>query len=203
MSNHLLHVDDPHQDPLILLETWLVDAAQRTDLPNPNAMSLATVDTEGQPSLRMVLLKKLDQDGAVFFTNTRSRKGLDLAKNPRAALLFHWDEIERQVRIEGAVTRTSNQEDDEYFASRPRLSRISAIASPQSEPLKDRAHLDRLFQEIEAKYPDENIERPMHWGGYRVALERIEFWQGARDRLHDRLLYTREADGWTMNRLAP
>lgn len=195
--------DHPPQDPLPLLESWLSEATERCGLPNPNAMGLATVGADGKPSLRMVLMKNLGPDGVVFFTNDNSRKGLDLAANPIAAVLFHWDTLERQIRIEGAVSRTTPQENDEYFASRPRMSRIGALASPQSQPVKDRAQLDKLVSDVEEQFPDEHVPRPDHWGGYRVAFQQIEFWEGGKARLHDRIVYTRAGDGWHVKRLAP
>ena len=198
-----LDFDHPPHDPLPLLEAWIDDAKMRSGLPNPNAMGLATVGADGKPSLRMVLMKKLDSTGVVFFTNEQSRKGLDLAANPTAALLFHWDTLERQIRIEGAVTRTTAEENDAYFASRPRLSRISAIASPQSRPVAHRKELEALVQQADQQHPGEAVPRPNFWGGYRVSLERIEFWQGADSRLHDRILYSRDGEGWNVDRLAP
>ena len=203
MSDDALNFDNPPNDPLPTMGAWLESAAAHSGLPNPNAMSLATVDADGKPSIRTVLLKKLDHDGAVFFTNTHSRKGIELSANPQAALLFHWDVLGRQIRIEGEVARTSSQEDDEYFASRPVDSRISACASPQSEPVEDRAHLEELFEQTAAKYGDQDVPRPPHWGGYRVALQRIEFWRLAENRLHDRIVYTRDGDSWQVKRLAP
>ena len=195
--------DHPPQDPLPLLESWLSEATERCGLPNPNAMGLATVGADGKPSLRMVLMKNLGPDGVVFFTNDNSRKGLDLAANPIAAVLFHWDTLQRQIRIEGAVSRTTPQENDEYFASRPRMSRIGAVASPQSQPVKNRAHLDKLVSDVEEQYPDENVPRPNHWGGYRIAFQQIEFWEGGKARLHDRIVYARDGDSWQVKRLAP
>ena len=203
MNMQQFDFDHPPQDPLPLLESWLSEATERCGLPNPNAMGLATVGADGKPSLRMVLMKNLGPDGVVFFTNDNSRKGLDLAANPIAAVLFHWDTLQRQIRIEGAVSRTTPQENDEYFASRPRMSRIGAVASPQSQPVKNRAHLDKLVSDVEEQYPDENVPRPNHWGGYRIAFQQIEFWEGGKARLHDRIVYARDGDSWQVKRLAP
>jgi pyridoxamine 5'-phosphate oxidase len=195
--------DHPPAHPLPELQQWLADA-RTTDLPNPHAMTLATVDPAGIPSTRTVLLKALDERGAVFFTNCDSRKGTALAANPRAALLLHWDALTRQVIIEGVVTEVDGTQSDEYFASRPRASQIGAWASRQSRPVADRAALDAAAAEIERRFEGREIPRPPHWGGYRVSLDRIEFWQGHPFRLHDRVVYlTDEAGGWTVQRLQP
>lgn len=197
--------DHPPADPVAQIQAWLEDA-KRTGLPNPNAMTVATVDADGRPSARIVLLKSLDQRGAVWFTNRESRKGLALAAHPRAALLFHWDALNRQVRIEGSVTLVPDSESDAYFATRPRESRIGAWASDQSQPVRDRAELERRFKEAEQRFAGADVPRPPHWGGYRVSLDSIEFWQGHEFRLHDRIVYT-PAPGslgvWRTQRLFP
>jgi pyridoxamine 5'-phosphate oxidase len=159
--------------------------------PNPNAMTLATVDADGAPSARIVLLRGLTRDGARFFTNRESRKGRALAAHARAALLFHWDALDRQVRIEGRVMLASDAESDEYFAHRPVDSRVNAWASAQSEPVASREELERRATEMTARFAGIDVPRPPHWGGYRVSLDRIEFWQGDKYRLHDRIVYTR------------
>jgi pyridoxamine 5'-phosphate oxidase len=194
--------DHPPADPVAWLREWLREAEQ-LDLPNPNAMALSTVDPEGLPSVRTVLLKDIDDQGAVFYTNRQSRKGRALAANPRAMLLFFWDQLGRQVRIEGAVSETSDEESDAYFATRPRLSQIGAWASRQSEPASNRAELDAAVAEIEKRFEGKDVPRPPHWGGYRVQLETFEFWQGHPFRLHDRVVYTRKNGDWSVQRLYP
>jgi pyridoxamine 5'-phosphate oxidase len=196
----LLEHAAPH-DPLVLFGRWYDDAIIAA-LPLPNAMTLATVDAAARPAARMVLLKGIENECFVFFTNYDSRKGHELALHPHAALLFHWTVLERQVRIEGAVESLGAEASDAYFASRPLGSRHSALASPQSTVVPDRAWLEREFEAVVRRYP-EDPPRPPHWGGYRVLPERIEFWQGRLDRLHDRLQYRRERGEWIRERLAP
>ncbi len=195
--------DHPSPDPLHEFGRWFEQASQ-TNLPNPNAMTLALVDPDGRPSARIVLLKGINEHGAVFFTNRAGRKGVAIEANPRAALLFHWDMLDRQVRIEGEVTALPDAESDAYFATRPRASQIGAWASRQSEPVASRVELDAAVTEVEARFADQDVPRPPYWGGYRVSLESIEFWQGHRHRLHDRVVYTRDANGkWSVQRLFP
>ena len=190
-------------DPIKQFEEWFQTAVD-AQLPLPEAMSLATVNREGQPTARMVLLKRVDQDGFVFFTNYRSSKAKELESNPNAALVFFWPQLERQVRVEGAVTKTSEEESQEYFASRPRGSQIGAWASPQSQVIFSREELERRQAELEELYRGRDVEWPQHWGGFCLRPERIEFWKGRSDRLHDRILYEREPDGsWSIKRLAP
>ena len=189
-------------DPLPLFREWL-SAAIDAGLPEPYAMTLATASADGLPSARIVLLRKADEYGFTFFTNYASQKGADLAANPRAGLLFYWAAMERQVRVEGAVERTSAAESDAYFASRPYDSQIGAWASPQSAVIEDRASLEQCAAELSRTYPDE-VPRPPHWGGYRLTALAVEFWQGRQSRLHDRLRYEREPGGaWKRCRLAP
>ncbi|WP_072619888.1 pyridoxamine 5'-phosphate oxidase [Spirulina major] len=190
-------------DPFALFQTWFTQAIE-AELPEPNAMTLTTVTPGGRPSARMVLLKGFDGASFVFYTNYTSEKGEHLAANPWAALVFWWAALERQVRIEGAVERVSGAESDEYFHSRPVGSRLGAWASPQSQVVRDRTHLETRLQALEAEYRDRPIPRPPHWGGFRVIPDRIEFWQGRPSRLHDRLRYQRQEDGsWQRDRLAP
>ena len=189
-----------HPDAIAQFVRWF-DAAVAARVPEPTAMTLATV-ADGQPSARIVLLKGVDAAGFVFFTNYDSRKGRELAAAPRAALLFFWPELERQVRIEGDVAKVSAPESDAYFASRPRASQIGAWASPQSRAIADRTVLERSYAEEEARYA-EGVPRPPHWGGYRLRPLTLEFWQGRPSRLHDRIVYRREGDTWHVQRLAP
>ncbi len=197
-----LDFDHPPADPVPLFNEWLQDAA-RTFLPNPNAMTLATVNAQGQPSARIVLLRGFDERGAVFFTNRRSRKGEDLSHNGRAALLFHWDPLDRQIRIEGTVSLTSDEESDSYFAGRHRQSQINAWASAQSHPVASRAEMLSAQAAQERRFEGQVVPRPPVWGGYRVGLERIEFWQGDPYRFHDRVVYQRVGSDWKTQRLNP
>ena len=195
--------DSPPTDPVPVFEQWFAEA-QKLAIPNPNAMTLATVDADGAPSARIVLLRGFSREGARFFTNRNSRKGRALAANARAALLFHWDLLDRQVRIEGRVSLATDAESDEYFSQRPVDSRVNAWASDQSEPVANRAELERRAAELTARFANRDVPRPPHWGGYRVSLERIEFWQGDKYRLHDRILYARQAGGsYVVTRLCP
>jgi len=193
---------DAASDPIELFTRWF-DEAVAAAIPEPNAMTLATVDAAGRPTARIVLMKGVDARGVVFHTNYDSRKGRDLAANPRAALLFFWVGLERQVRIDGAAERVSAEDSDAYFAARPRGSQISAWASPQSAPVADRAWLEARFAECEARFASGAVPRPPNWGGVRVVPDRFEFWQGRTSRLHDRLVWSRQGDGWTIGRLAP
>ena len=201
MSN--LDFDNQATDPVELLHTWLEDAKVRTNLPNPNAMTLATVDQDGRPSARIVLLRGLDERGAVFFTNYASRKGRALDAHRNAALVLHWDELERQVRIEGRVSRVSGEESDAYWSTRARESRIGAWASRQSEILEDKAALEAEIERYTREFEGGEVPRPEHWGGYRVSLDQVEFWEGQPARIHDRLVCQRVDDRWETCRLSP
>ena len=192
------------QNPFDQFSTWL-DAALATDMPEPTAMNLATCDKSGVVSSRMVLLKGIDQRGFVFYTNYQSRKAADIEVNAQVALCFWWGKLERQVRIEGRIELVDGEESDEYFSSRPRGSRIGAIASRQSEVLSTYQELENRVAELEKKYDQtDSIPRPDYWGGYRVIPHQIEFWQGRPNRLHDRILYTKAGDSeWKITRLSP
>lgn len=193
---------DADADPIVQFENWF-SQAQAARVPQPEAMALATATPAGNPSARMVLLRGLDRRGFVFFTNYNSRKGLELMANPRAALVFYWDELDRQVRVEGGIEIVSPVESDVYFQSRPRGRRIGAWASPQSQLIPSRDFLERQVRAFAERFCGKEVPRPPHWGGLRVVPEVIEFWQGMQDRLHDRLRYRREGAGWVMDRLAP
>lgn len=190
------------RDPIKQFQAWLDDAFA-AKLPLAEAMTLATVTPDGKPVARMVLLKQVDHDGFVFYTNYNSAKARELDANPNAALVFYWTQLDRQVRVEGSVTRTSVEESREYFATRPRESQIGAWASEQSEVIASREVLEQRASELEQQYRDREIDCPEHWGGYRLQPERIEFWKSRIGRLHDRILYQREGDGWIITRLAP
>ncbi|HWJ22211.1 MAG TPA: pyridoxamine 5'-phosphate oxidase [Gemmatimonadaceae bacterium] len=193
---------DVAADPIAQFLAWF-DDAQAAELREPNAMTLATATPDGAPSARIVLLKGVDERGFVFYTDYRSRKGDELAANPRAALVFHWAELERQVRVTGTVARVSREESEAYYRTRPVGSRIGAWASHQSRPIAGRAELEAREAELARRYADGDVPLPPHWGGYRVAPETVEFWQGRPSRLHDRLRYVREDGGWRVERLSP
>ena len=198
-----LNKADVDPDPLRQFHIWF-EAAIAAELPEPNAMTLATSDRTGRPYARVVLLKDCDATGFVFFTNYRSDKGRQLAENPRAALVFLWLELERQVRIEGLVSQIAPAESEAYFRTRPRESRLGALASRQSQIVANRQILDDRFAQLEAQYPDDNIPMPNQWGGYRLRPEMLEFWQGRHGRMHDRLRYRRQGDDcWLLERLEP
>lgn len=189
-------------DPIALFRAWLAEA-EASEPNDPNAVALATVDTGGQPSVRMVLLKGLSNAGFVFYTNQQSRKAGALAAHPHAGLLFHWKTLRRQVRADGPVERVSDDEADAYFATRGRLSRLGAWASDQSRPLPDRATLEARLAEVTARFEGGDVPRPPHWSGYRVMPRAIEFWEDGANRLHSRRLFTREDDGWSEGLLYP
>ncbi len=193
---------DCDPDPIIEFRAWFA-VAVAPGLPNVNAMTLATVDENGRPDARVVLLKEVDDRGFVFFTNYDSRKGRELAVHPYAALVMYWDPLHRQVRVQGSVERVTAEESDAYFAVRPRGSQLGAIVSPQSQPIASRAVIEDGLAKLEQELGDRTPPRPATWGGYRVVPEVIELWQGQASRLHDRVRYRRTADGWVRDRLAP
>ena len=202
-DREVLLEEEAERDPFVQLGRWFEEAAAG-EIYEPNAMALATVGADGRPSLRMVLLKGMEERGLSFFTNLESRKAKEIAENPHAALLFWWDRLHRQVRVEGVVERVGEEEADAYFATRPYGSRIGAWASPQSRVIKGRGWLEAEEAAYRERYPeDEGVPRPAHWGGFRLRPEVYEFWQGRRSRLHDRLRYSRQGTGWVVERLAP
>jgi pyridoxamine 5'-phosphate oxidase len=202
-SKSQLREADLHPDPIQQFLIWFDDALA-AEVPEPNAMVLATASLGGSPSARVILLKGIDSRGFSFFTSRESRKGRELDENPRAALVFYWHELERQVRVEGAVVRVSDDESDDYFQARPRGSQLAAWASPQSQAIPSREALEAREREVERKFGEGSIPRPPYWGGFRVVPSTIEFWQGGANRLHDRVCYSRRDGGdWVITRLGP
>ena len=204
-ENPSMNFDHPPADPFAVFDDWFRHAESHAGLPNPNAMTIATANDQGRPTARIVLLKQFDARGFVFFTNRQSRKAEDLALNPAASLLFHWDSLDRQVRIEGITEPTSDAESDAYFNSRALESRLNAIASDQSRPIESRAALEARRADVDAAHADGQIpNRQPHWGGYRLIPSRFEFWGGHPHRLHDRVIYLADNHGgWTTTRLMP
>ena len=197
-----LHRNDLDPDPIKQFEKWLSEAMSAGHV-EATAMFLATARRDGRPSGRVVLLKRVAQEGFVFFTNYQSQKGQEIESNPQVEACFFWDKLERTVRVHGRVTRTTEAESEEYFHKRPRLSQIGALASSQSKPVENREVLERQFADLEKMYENTDIPRPEHWGGYIIAPETIEFWQGRPSRLHDRLRYVKSGNTWTIERLSP
>ncbi|MCW1734360.1 pyridoxamine 5'-phosphate oxidase [Anaerorudis cellulosivorans] len=197
-----LREEEMMQDPILQFNRWMTDAVE-SGIPEPNAMVLATATPEGKPSARTVLLKEVNEDGFVFFTNYESRKGRELTANPFAAVVFDWHEIERQIRIEGQVEKISPEESDAYFDSRPRASKLGTWASAQSNLLNDRNELDERFLQFAKKFQGKPIPRPQNWGGFLIRPILVEFWQGRPNRLHDRIAYFKADREWIMRRLAP
>jgi pyridoxamine 5'-phosphate oxidase len=194
--------NDVDPDPVRQFQQWWNEALT-SRIEEPNAMTLATSNSKGKPAARIVLLKGLSNDGFVFFTNYESRKGKELKENPFASLLFFWKELERQVRVEGTISKVSEEKSNEYFSSRPAASKLGAWSSPQSSVIKSRDELDENVKKYQQQFGEGNIPKPQHWGGYVVKPNLIEFWQGRPSRLHDRIQYTLKNDGWIIERLAP
>ncbi|MBX2992353.1 MAG: pyridoxamine 5'-phosphate oxidase [Bacteroidetes bacterium] len=193
---------DAAANPIVEFQRWFDDAT-KAGIPDANAMALATATRAGKPSARIVLLKSFDDRGFCFFTNYSSEKGQQIAENPDAALVFFWQPLHRQVRIEGTIVRMTDADSDEYFRTRPRESQIGALVSPQSRVIPGREFLEERYRQLSQKYQDMVIPRPEHWGGFRLVPDSIEFWQGRENRLHDRLVYRKIGDGWRVERLAP
>jgi pyridoxamine 5'-phosphate oxidase len=192
-----------HRDPIRQFQAWF-DAATEAGIPEPHAVTVATATRQGRPSARVVLMRGFDQRGFTFFTNYRSRKGAEIDANPFASMVFFWQPMERQVRVEGTIVRVSEAESDAYFRGRPTGSKLGAWVSHQSGVVASRAVLESELEAIRKRFPGDEIPRPLHWGGYRVVPDAIEFWQGRRNRLHDRILYRKtEAGGWRIERLSP
>lgn len=202
MTKMMIMTLEAASDPFSQFRLWFAEA-EAAEINDANAMSLASIGADGRPSVRIVLLKGLDDQGFTFYTNTQSRKGDQLAAHGVAALNFHWKSLRRQVRIEGKVEPVTDAEADTYFASRPRGSQIGAWASQQSRPLDARSTLEQATRDVEARYDGQTVPRPPHWSGYRVVPEWVEFWQDREYRLHDRITFTRTGDGWTKGRLYP
>ena len=201
-KKHKLEEEDVNKNPIFQFGKWFQDAKD-ANVHEPYAMTLATANKAGQPTARIVLMRKFDEKGFVFYTNYLSRKGNDILENPKAGLLFFWQDLERQVRIEGVLEKDTEQESDMYFQSRPHESKIGAWTSEQGKVIANRKVLEERFLEYSEKYPDEFVPRPPHWGGYLLRPTAIEFWQGRPSRLHDRILFTLENSIWKMERLAP
>ena len=197
-----LEEKDLNSNPILQFQKWFAEA-EENELNEPYAMTLATATKDGKPSARIVLMRNADENGFTFYSNYTSKKGHDILENPKASLLFFWQELERQVRIEGTLIKQSEKESDNYFNSRPRESKLGAWTSEQSKVISSREILDERFAEVSKKYPDENVPRPPYWGGYILKPTAIEFWQGRPSRLHDRILYTLENGVWKIERLAP
>jgi pyridoxamine 5'-phosphate oxidase len=197
-----LELESLPSDPVVLFRRWYEDA-ERAGIHLPNAMALATASADGRPSIRHVLLREIEDRGFVFYTNHGSRKGIELAENPRAAFSIYWRELDRQISVTGDVSRVSEEQSDAYFATRPREARLGAWTSRQSSEIDSRDELMERFAAFDADYPGEEVPRPSFWGGFRIDPITVEFWHGREHRLHDRFLYERVGDGWAIRRLAP
>lgn len=201
-ARQTLNEKDVNADPVLQFEKWFKEAVD-AHVNEPNAMTVSTATKEGKPSARILLLRNFNEDGFVFYTNYTSRKGHEIVNNPQCALLFFWPELERQVRIEGILQKQTAEESDMYFNTRPRGSKLGAWTSEQSKIIANREVLDKEYQKLSEKYPDEDIPRPPYWGGFLLKPVSIEFWQGRPSRLHDRILFTLENKNWKIERLAP
>lgn len=201
-SKQTLDENDVHKNPITQFSKWFTEAVDAR-VNEPNAMTVCTSTKDGKPSARIILLRNFDEKGFVFYTNYTSRKGEEILKNPNAALLFFWPELERQIRIEGVLVKQNKEESDLYFQSRPRTSKLGAWASAQSKVISSRKILDEEYEKLSLKFPGEDVPRPEHWGGYVLQPSSIEFWQGRASRLHDRILYLKKDQGWKIERLAP
>jgi len=201
-SKHSLDESDVNYDPIIQFESWMKEA-MNAEVPEPNAMTLSTVDANNKPHSRVVLLKGIEEGDFVFYTNWQSEKGSEIEQNPNTALCFLWLELERQVRIEGIAEKLSQEESEEYFKKRPYKSQIGALASNQSSVVPNREFLEKRFEELEEKYNEGDVPKPESWGGYRIRPEVLEFWQGRRSRLHDRIKYEKVGNKWDIKRLSP
>jgi pyridoxamine 5'-phosphate oxidase len=197
-----LELESLPSDPVVLFRRWYEDA-ERASIHLPNAMALATAAADGRPSIRHVLLREIEDRGFVFYTNHGSRKGIELAENPRAAFSIYWRELDRQISVTGNVSRVSDQESDAYFATRPREARLGAWTSRQSSEIGSREELMERFAAFDAEFPGDDVPRPSFWGGFRIDPGTVEFWQGRQHRLHDRFQYERGGDAWTIRRLSP
>lgn len=201
-SKQTLDEKDVNQNPLLQFEKWFKEAVE-SKVNEPNAMTVCTATKEGKPSARILLLRNFNEDGFVFYTNYNSRKGEEIEKNPQAALLFFWPELERQVRIEGILSKQTASESDLYFNTRPRGSKLGAWSSEQSKPVSNRKTLDENYELFSKKFPSENVPRPEFWGGYILKPHSIEFWQGRPSRMHDRIHYSLIGNSWKIERLSP
>lgn len=197
-----LNKKETSPDPITQFRNWFEEAI-KAKVMEPNAMTLSTATADGRPSARIVLVKDITEKGFVFYTNYESRKGKEIAQNPQAALTFFWPELERQVRIEGTLEKVPGQTSDAYFSSRPRASQLGAWSSPQSQEIPNREILEAREKDYEEKFRDQEIPRPPHWGGYELVPDQLEFWQGRQSRLHDRILYIKEANDWVRKRISP
>lgn len=201
-GRHKLVVEEMNDQPLIQFKQWFKEA-ETSGVNEPNTMTLATVDSQGQPTIRVVLLKEINEQGLIFYSNFNSRKGKELAQHPKAAINFYWQAVERQVRFDGSISKVSEGQSDAYFKTRPRGSQLGAWVSAQSETIPSRQYLEDELERCTERFANQEIPRPPHWGGYLLTPVSVEFWQGGKNRLHDRILYRSKDDQWVRSRLAP